>query len=271
VIVQVPEVVQDGLARAKLIDGAGIAARGFVLGGKVSAVRGVVLRANERIPAVPPARAVSAKLIPGRRHGQPGTTLFEFSPDLRARTNRMLPVKKIGPNNRLVVWAEFQGFEGAVLANVCLQVDVQRPPTAPTEGDGHTVSSPHGGVTLGRVPVPPKVKIYSDSNGGYFLGSCILAKMPSSSAITAIRAKIFSSLPTTPVDAKTIAQPFAEWTASGTSASGVGGYTFDGSTQRVPGARVGKGNFLFVWAKFASGTDFQLPVDLNHIQFEGMP
>jgi hypothetical protein len=274
VIIEVPA-ADMGIPTVEVLPGSKqgvVCASGFVDGGKVIAVHGVVLGANQRIPSVPPKSAIKARLIPGRLRGKPTCTFFEFAKDSRGRGGRCLPIHQLGTNNRLVVWANFKDRKESVLGNNCLQFDakVRSLPTFGPDTDSHEVSSPlRGGLAVGGIVVLPQAKVVPGVGGGYLLDSCTVVKSPTSAAITGIRAKIYASPPTGPIDVNTLSAPFAEF-KSPTAGSAVATYTFDASTQRIPGASLGKGNHLYVWATFASGTPFQLPVS-GGIQFEGKP
>jgi hypothetical protein len=254
----------DGIPRIVALDEA-IYAAGVVQGGKVLAVRGIVLGANEKIPATPPAPAVTARLSPSRDPDYHGATVFEFNVDSRGRNSRRIPIHEYGLNNRLVVWADFKGYEGSVMGHVCLQIEALRPPRdRPT--DGHEVSAPMRGIVAANGSLRlTQAKVRPAAGGGYVLDSCIVTKEASSSAIVGIRAKIFSTLPTSGVDPNSLSAPYLEQQLP----LGVTTYAMDSSTVQVPGASLGKNNYLYVWAKFASGTGYQLATK-GSIQFEGV-
>jgi hypothetical protein len=240
-----------------------ILAAGVVVGGKVLSVRGVVLGANARIPTSPPARAIAAKLRRGGDSHYPGGTSFEFVAD--SRSNARLPIHEFGLNNRLVVWADFKGSDGSVMGHVCLQFEALRAPTAPPD-DSHEVSAPMRGIVGADGSIRlTKARIVPAGRGGYLLDTCTLTKTASSSAITGLRAKIYGVNPTGIVDPNSLSAPFVEKSLP----AGVSTYTLDSSTVQVPGASLGKNNYLYVWAKFASGTDYQLAAK-GCIQFEGV-
>lgn len=266
VILKVPDGC-DGIPRVDALGGQEIYAAGVVQGGKVLSVRGIVLGANEKIPATPPARAVTARLSSSRDPNYPGATVFEFNEDARGRNRRLIPIHEYGLNNRLVVWADFKGYEGSVMGHVCLQFEALRPPATSPPPDGHEVSSPMRGIVAANgTPRLTQAKVQPAAGGGYVLDSCVVTKEALSSAIVGIRAKIFSTVPTAAVNPNSLSAPYLEQPLP----SGVTTYTMDSSTVQVPGASLGKNNYLYVWAKFSSGTGYQLATK-GSIQFEGIP
>jgi hypothetical protein len=240
-----------------------ISAMGFIRGGEVTRVRGVVLGANQRIPAKAPAHSISAKLISGRDGEQPLNTFFEFALEPKDEIDRRLPVHQIGINNRLVVWAEFKRFQRSVIANVCLQFEALRKPRFGNK-DGHSVSFPsRGALDPAGNPFLFKAPLARLASGDYVLEKCIISTVSGSSGITGVKAKVYTNKPSA-TELKSPSLPFLEKTFSSPRTS----YTFDSSTERVPGAAIGKSNYLCVWAKYAADPNYKLQED-GEIQFEG--